>query len=241
MKETVIVIGAGAADGVGAAVSRQFAQQGFHVVIAGRTEDKVKALADMIKADGGSAEGVRADVTSPTDQDALFAQAASSGPIAAVIYNAGNNHPIAFEDLDDETFESFWRVGCFGGYLAAKRAMPILAAQGHGSMFFTGASASMRGKPGFAHFSSMKAGLRMLAQSLAREYGPQGVHVAHVVLDGVVNGESVRGRFAGYIEALGEDGSLSPQAIAEAFYYLHTQPKAVWTHELDLRPHKENW
>lgn len=241
MAGTAIIIGAGAAQGVGGALSRRFAAGGHHVIIGGRTKEKVDALAADIEANGGSAEGFRIDVTSSTDQDALFAHAAERGDISAVLFNAGNNAIIPFDDLDAETFESFWRVGCFGGFLTAKRAIPLLAQQGQGSLFFTGASGSMRGKANFAHFASMKAGLRMLSQSLAREFGPKGVHVAHVIIDGVIDGEMVRSRFGEYLDQLGEDGGLSPDAIADAFWYLHQQPRSAWTQELDLRPFKETW
>lgn len=241
MYRTVIVLGAGASNGVGGALSRRFAKEGHHIIACGRTEEKVSALASEIVSAGGSAEGFRVDVTSETDQDALFAHAAAKGPIAAVLYNAGNNAIIPFADLSAEVFEQFWRVGCFGAFLTAKRAVPILEAQGEGSLFFTGASGSMRGKASFAHFASMKAGLRMLAQSLAREYGPKGVHVAHFIIDGVINGDMVRGRFGEYLDKLGEDGSLLPDAIADAFWSVHTQHRSAWTHELDLRPFKENW
>lgn len=241
MSGTVIVIGAGASNGVGGALSRKFAAEGHHVVVAGRTEAKVTALAKEVIATGGSAEPFVVDVTAPGDQDALFSHVASKGEISAVLYNAGNNAIIPFEQLDAETFEAFWRVGCFGGFLTAERAIPLLKAQGKGSLFFTGASGSLRGKANFAHFASMKAGLRMLAQSLAREFGPHGVHVAHFIIDGVIDGEMVRSRFGEYLEALGEDGGLSPDAIAEAFWYVHQQSKSAWTHEIDLRPFKENW
>lgn len=241
MSGTVIVIGAGASQGVGGALSRKFAAGGHHVIVAGRTEAKVTALAEEVKAAGGSAEPFVVDVTSAADQDALFAHAATKGGLDAVLYNAGNNAIIPFEQLDAETYEAFWRVGCFGGFLTAKRAIPVLKQQGRGSLFFTGASGSMRGKSNFAHFASMKAGLRMLAQSLAREFGPQGVHVAHFIIDGVIDGDMVRSRFGEYLDQLGEDGGLAPDAIAEAFWYVHTQPRSAWTHELDLRPFKENW
>lgn len=203
--------------------------------------EKTEALAKEIRDAGGSAEAVCVNVTSEADQDKLFSLAAERGPIAAVLYNAGNNAIIPFEQLDADTLESFWRVGCLGAFLSAKRAIPLLKEQGRGSLFFTGASASMRGKPNFAHFASMKAGLRMLAQSLAREFGPQGIHVAHFVIDGVIDGEIVRSRFGEYLEQLGEDGSLSPDAIAEAYWYVHSQYRSAWTHELDLRPFKEKW
>lgn len=241
MTGTVIVIGAGASNGVGGALSRKFGKEGHLVIVAGRTKEKVDALADEVNASGGSAEGFVVDVTLETDQDALFAHAASKGPISAVLYNAGNNAIIPFEQLDAETFEAFWRVGCFGGFLTAQRAIPLLSAQGEGSLFFTGASGSLRGRANFAHFASMKAGLRMLAQSLAREFGPKGVHVAHLIIDGVIDGDMVRSRFGEYLDQLGEDGGLSPDAIADAFWYVHTQAKSAWTHELDLRPFKETW
>ena len=241
MSDTVIVIGAGASRGVGGATARRFAKEGHHVIAAGRTLEKVEAVAAEIVADGGSAEGFQADVTIASDQDALFAHAANKGALAAVIYNAGNNAIIPFEELDPELVEQFWRVGCFGAFLTAKRAIPVLKAQGEGSLFFTGASGSMRGKPNFAHFASMKAGLRMLAQSLAREFGPDGVHVAHFIIDGVIDGEMVRSRFGEYLDQLGEDGGLSPDAIADAYWHVHTQHRSAWTHEMDLRPFKETW
>lgn len=241
MSETVIILGAGASQGVGGALARRFAKENHHVIVTGRSEEKVQALAREIETAGGSAESMKTDVTSEADQDALFAHAAKRGPIAAVIYNAGNNAIIPFEELTPEVFENFWRVGCFGAFLTAKRAMPLLAKQNRGSLFFTGASGSMRGKPNFAHFASMKAGLRMLAQSLAREYGPKGVHVAHFIIDGVINGEMVRSRFGDYLENLGEDGALSPDAIADAYWQVHSQPRSAWTHEMELRPYKENW
>ncbi|MEM1390341.1 MAG: SDR family NAD(P)-dependent oxidoreductase [Pseudomonadota bacterium] len=241
MTGTVIVVGVGALEGVGAAVSRRFAKQGHHVIAVGRTQEKIDAVAADIVSTGGSAEGVAADVTSEADLDALFEHAKSKGTLSAVIYNAGNNAIIPFSELTADQFESFWRVGCFGAFLVAKRAMSILAEQGEGSLLFTGASGSMRGKPAFAHFAAMKAGLRMLSQSLAREYGPKGVHVAHVIVDGVIDGDMVRSRFGEYLEALGEDGSLSPDAIADAFWFLHSQHRSAWTQELDLRPFKENW
>ena len=241
MSGTAIIIGAGASQGVGGALSRKFASEGCHVIVAGRTEAKVAALADEVNSAGGSAEPFVVDVTAAKDQDALFEHAAGKGELAAVLYNAGNNAIIPFEQLDAETYEAFWRVGCLGGFLTAKRAIPLLKQQGKGSLFFTGASGSMRGKSNFAHFASMKAGLRMLAQSLAREFGPQGVHVAHFIIDGVIDGEMVRSRFGEYLDQLGEDGGLSPDAIADAYWYVHTQHRSAWTHELDLRPFKENW
>lgn len=241
MSGTVIVLGAGAARGVGGALAKRFGGEGHHILVSGRTEEKMRALAEGLRQAGLSAEGLRVDVTSADDQDALFARASELGEIAAVLYNAGNNAIIPFEELEPETVEQFWRVGCFGAFLTAKRAVPVLAEQGHGSLFFTGASASMRGRPNFAHFASMKGGLRMLAQALAREYGPRGVHVAHFIIDGVVDGDMVRSRYSEYLDQLGEDGGLSPDAIADAYWHVHDQHRSAWTHEMDLRPYKETW
>lgn len=241
MAGSVIVLGAGASQGVGGALARRFAKEGRHVIITGRTAEKVEKLAAEVTEAGGKAESLAVDVTSEADLDALFAHADTLGPIDAVLYNAGNNAIIPFEELEPDVVEQFWRVGCFGAFLTAKRAIPRLAEQGAGCLFFTGASGSMRGKPNFAHFAMMKAGLRMLAQSLARDYGPKGVHVAHFIIDGVIDGEMVRSRFGEYLDALGEDGGLSPDAIADAYWFVHNQPRAAWTHEMDLRPFKETW
>ena len=242
MSETVVILGAGAPDGVGGALARKFAKNGLNVIVSGRTQEKLNATTKEIEADGGSAEGCVADVTSEADLDALFKRVEDrQAPLAAVLFNAGSNLPVPFEDLTPAMFEEFWRIGCYGAFLTAKKAMPILKQQGQGSMLFTGASASLRGRPGFGHFAATKAALRNLVQALAREYGPQGIHVAHVVIDGIINGDIVRGRYGEYLESLGEDGSLAPDAIAQAFWALHTQHRSAWTHELDLRPFNEKW
>ncbi|MEQ9639224.1 MAG: SDR family NAD(P)-dependent oxidoreductase [Alphaproteobacteria bacterium] len=239
MSDIGIVIGVGASNGLGAAVARRYAVGGLRVLVAGRTAAKVGQVAEEIRAAGGTAEPRVCDVTDAAQVDALFAGA--SDPVKAVVYNAGNNRRIAFADLDAATFEDFWRVGCLGGFHTAKAAIPSLLKAGGGSLIFTGASASMRGRPYFAHFAAAKAGLRSLAQAVAREYGSQGVHVGHVVVDGVIDGEIVRNRLASYLEQLGEDGALNPDDMADAFWNLHTQPRSTWTHEIDLRPFKETW
>ncbi|MEM1144796.1 MAG: SDR family NAD(P)-dependent oxidoreductase [Pseudomonadota bacterium] len=238
---SAVIIGAGATQGVGGALVRRFASEGLHVVVAGRTEEKLSALVDTAQAAGGSATACVADVTDEGDLDRLFETVAELGPLDAVLFNAGNNAIIPFEELTAKTVEEFWRVGCLGAFLTAKRAIPLLKARGCGSLFFTGASGSLRGKANFAHFAMMKGGLRMLAQSLAREFGAHGVHIAHVVIDGVINGDMAQSRFQEYLDRLGDDGSLDPNAIADAFWFLHKQPKSSWTHELDLRPYKEVW
>jgi len=243
MAETVVIVGAGVPDGVGGALALRFAKEGYHIIASGRTLEKVETTAEAVRNTGGSAEAHRADVASEEDMANLFARVKEIGePVAAVIYNAGNNRPIPFENLTPDQFTSFWKSGCFGGFLTAHHAVPILRKQQRGSLFFTGASGSIRGRANFGHFASAKAGLRNLVQSLAREYGPEGIHIAHVIIDGVINGDRIKSSpIAGYLENLGEDGSLDPVAIAETFWTLHVQPRSVWTHELDVRPYKEKW
>ena len=241
MTQTTIILGGGSIDGVGGALARRFAAAGHHVLFTGRTLEKVQATADLIASEGGSIEALTVDVTSAADQDALFAKASERGDLAAVLYNAGNNAIIPFEQLTEDVFEDFWRVCCLGAFHTAKRAVPLLKEQGSGSLFFTGASASLRGKPNFAHFASAKGALRNLVQALAREYGPQGVHVAHFIIDGVVDGDRVRERYGDYLDSMGDDGALDPAAIAETFWQTHCQPRSAWSQEVELRPFKENW
>lgn len=240
-RELSIIIGVGASKGVGGALVRRFSKCGAPVLIVGRTAEKIEKVADEIRALGGTAHTQVCDVTQADQVADLFEAAEKLGPIGSILYNAGNNAIIPFEDLTPEQFEQFWRTGPFGAFLVAQQAVKRMASQGHGSFLVTGASASMRGKPNFAHFSAAKGALRNLAQSLAREYGPKGIHVAHVVIDGVVNGEIVRSRFGDYLDSKGENGALEPDAIAEAFWQLHVQHPSAWTHEIDLRPFKEEW
>ena len=163
----------------------------------------------------------------------------SLNPIDLVAYNAGNNRRIDFREMTAQQFEDFWRVGCFGGFLVGREAARRLLPLGRGTVIFTGASASLRGKPGYAQFAAAKAGLRMIAQSMAREYGPQGIHVAHVIIDGGIDGERLRAFRPQIVKERGEDGMLNIDAIAEIYWQIHRQPRSAWTHEVDLRPFKE--
>ncbi|NQX88651.1 MAG: SDR family NAD(P)-dependent oxidoreductase [Halioglobus sp.] len=237
---TAVVVGVGASDGLGAAIARQFSSRRLHAVIAGRTVERLDQVAAEIKANGSACTAFSADATDTRQMAQLAAFVADIGPPEVVIFNVGNNMPIAFDKLTADDFETFWRVCTFSAFLTAKAFLPVLEIHG-GSLLFTGASASMRGRPGFAHFGAAKAALRNFAQALAKDYGPRGVHVGHVVVDGVINGARVRGVLAEYLEHLGEDGALEPDAIAEAYWFLHSQPRNAWTFEIDLRPFKEAW
>ncbi len=237
---TAVVAGVGAERGLGAELCRSFAAKGYHVLVAGRTPEKIAQVAETICETGGSAESVTADTTREDDVIRLFDRAMSPGDgreaTDVVIFNAGNNRRIDFRELSAEQFEQFWRIGCFGRE-AARRLAPL----GRGTIIFTGASASLRGKPGFAHFAAAKAGLRMIAQSMAREYGPLGIHVAHVVIDGGINGDRLLSRAPTLSKERGEDGLLGIEAIAETYWNIHRQHRSAWTQELDLRPFKETF
>lgn len=244
-KPVAMVVGVGAELGLGAALCRRFAEGGHHVFVAGRSADKIEQVVRTISSKGGSAEPVVTDTTREEDVLRLFDRAMSPragfDPLDLVAYNAGNNRKLDFRELSAEMFEDFWRVGCFGGFLVGREAARRLVALGRGTILFTGASGSLRGKPGFAHFAAAKAGLRMMAQSMAREFGPQGVHVAHVVIDGGINGDRLRNNRPEIIKERGEDGLLGVDAIAETYWHIHRQPRSAWAQEIDLRPYKETF
>jgi NAD(P)-dependent dehydrogenase (short-subunit alcohol dehydrogenase family) len=245
LRAKAVVIGVGSADGLGAALSRCYAANGHHVLVAGRTLAKVEKVAAAIRRDGGSATAYAIDATREEDVIRLFDAAMTSdelgGPADLVTYNAGINQKIEVLKMEASTFETFWRLNTLGGFLVGREAARRFVPLGRGSILFTGATGSLRGMPGFAHFAASKAGLRMIAQSMAREFGPEGIHVAHVIVDGAINGERVRSLFPGVVEQLGENGMLEIKAIAETYWHLHVQHRSAWTQELDVRPFKERF
>jgi NAD(P)-dependent dehydrogenase (short-subunit alcohol dehydrogenase family) len=241
MTRTAVVIGVGPEAGLGAALGRRFAREGLHVLLGARQRERLEAVAAEIRAAGGAASAVPMDATAPADVVRIFDAAERLGPLELVAYNAGNAHTSALLDLDDAAFEAVWRLACFGGFLAGREAARRMLPRGSGTILFTGATASLRARPPFTAFASAKAGLRALAHAMARELGPKGLHVAHVVIDGVIDGDQVNRRFPQLKERLGADGMLAPDAIAEAYWQLHAQPHSTWTLELDLRPWKETF
>ncbi|NKJ36365.1 SDR family NAD(P)-dependent oxidoreductase [Rhizobium sp. SG570] len=238
---SAVIVGVGAEQGLGAALCRLLAGKGYHVIIAGRTPAKIDKVAETIKASGGSAEAIETDATDEAAVVRLFEHAfAPRDGIAApdfIVFNAGINRPIGFRDLTAAQFEEFWRICCFGGFLVGREAARHLVPLGRGTVIFTGASASLRGKAGYAQFAAAKAGLRMISQSMAREFGPLGLHVAHTIIDGGIDGERLRSRRPD-IDA---SGLLNIDAIAESYWHIHRQHPSAWTQELDLRPYKENF
>jgi NAD(P)-dependent dehydrogenase (short-subunit alcohol dehydrogenase family) len=242
-RPTAVVVGVGAERGLGAAACRRFAAEGYHVLVAGRTPEKIEQVARTIVAKGGDAVPVLTDATREDDVARLFDRAMTPGdglaPADLVVFNAGNNQKVDFRDVSATLFENFWRVGCFAGFLVGREAARRLVPLGRGTVIFTGASGSLRGKAGFAQFAAAKAGLRMVAQSMAREFGPLGIHVAHVVIDGGIDGDRLRNRRPEITKERGEDGLLGIDAIAETYWQIHRQPRSAWTQEVDLRPFKE--
>ena len=237
-----VVVGVGQSRGLGAAIARRTAREGLHTFVAGRTEGRLESIVKEIEAQGGNATAVATDTTVPADVVRLLDRAAQEGgSLDFVAFNAGNNRMQPLLDMDDAFFEEVWRLCCLGGFLVGREAARRMVDQGSGSILFTGATASVRARPPFTAFASAKAALRALSQGMAREFGPKGIHVGHVIIDGMIDGDQLHGRFPELKERMGEMGMLDVDAIADAFWTLHTQHPTAWTWELDVRPHKENW
>jgi NAD(P)-dependent dehydrogenase (short-subunit alcohol dehydrogenase family) len=235
--KTAIVIGVGPIRGLGAQLCKRFAAEGLKVIVAGRTKSAIEAVANDVASSGGRAIPVIADATDETDIVALFNSAGTEPDLA--IYNAGNNTPGRIIDMDAEYFERSWRVVCFGGFLFGREAVRRMLPNKAGTLLFTGASASLRGRSGYGAFNSAKAGLRALAQAMAKEYAGEGIHVGHVVVDGAIAGDKILQR---YPEAASRQDSLvSIEGIVDAFAFLYRQPPRAWSFEVDVRTSKENW
>lgn len=238
-RATALVVGVGASRGLGAAAARRFAREGLHVVIAGRTREKLEQVAAEIAATGGAVEAVVGDASLEADAARFIAAAEAKGPLALTLHNAGTNRRDSILELAAKDFEQLWREHCLGGFQIGREAARRMVLRGAGTILFTGASGSLRGRAGFAAFAAAKAGLRALSQSMARELGPKGIHVAHVVIDGGIDGARLLTRMPELRDQRGPDGMLSIEAIAETYWQLHRQHRSAWTQELDLRPWAE--
>ena len=242
--KTAVVVGAG--DFIGAAIARKFAAEGYTVFAGRRTADKLAALKAEIEAAGGSAHVRALDARDEDDVAAFFAEAEAVGPIEVCVFNVGANVNFPLVETTARVFRKVWEMACFAGFLAGREAAKHMLARGQGSIFFTGATAGMRGGAGYAAFASAKFGLRAVAQSAARELGPQGLHVAHLVIDAGVDTAWVRERIrdrAGdeAVAALKPGDLMRPEAVAEAYWALHQQPRDAWTFEQEIRPYAEKW
>ena len=238
---SVLVVGVGASHGLGAAIARRFARGGYPVAIAGRNEAKIAVVLDELKASGAKAVSVIGDASLAADAARFVEAAQGLAPLAVAVHNAGSNRPSPFLKVAEADFEAHWREHALGGFQLGQAALPVLVARGGGTLIFTGASGSLRGKVNFAPFAAAKAAQRALAQSIAREFGPQGVHVGYVVVDGGIEGERLLSRAPQLKAQRGPDGMLNIAAIAEAYWTLHHQHRSAWTLELDLRPWSETF
>ena len=240
-KGSVLVVGVGASRGLGAAIARRFSRGGYPVVVAGRNADKIGIVAGELKAAGAVAGALVGDATHAEDIQRFVAAAEALAPLAVAVHNAGGNEPAPFLNVTEEQFERHWREHALGGFPLAQATIPVLLKHGGGSLLFTGASGSLRGKANFAPFAAAKAALRNLAQSIAREFGPQNIHVGHVVIDGGIEGDRLLSRVPQLREQRGPDGMLNVDAIADAYWALHHQQRSAWTLELDVRPWAESF
>jgi NAD(P)-dependent dehydrogenase (short-subunit alcohol dehydrogenase family) len=241
-ERSAVVAGVGASRGLGAAVARRFAREGFRITVIGRSAEKLGATLEELRKAGAAAEAVVGDVTDEALVRRAVAQAdAADAPLEAAVFNAGGNWPKAFLEMDAAFLDGMWRVNALAGFFFAKAALEAMLPRQRGTLIFTGASASLRGRAKFGGFAQAKAALRALAQSAAREFGPQGIHVAHVVVDGAIDGDRINSFLPGLKAQRGPDGLLGPDAIAENFWQLHCQTRSAWTHEIDVRPWVEPW
>lgn len=241
---TAAVIGAG--DFIGAAIARKFAAEGFTVHLGRRNGDKLAPLlADIAKA-GGKATGRSLDARKETDITAFLRDADADAPLEVCIFNIGANVNLPLLDTTERVFRKVWEMACYSGFLAGREAARLMLPRARGAIFFTGATASLRGGVGYAAFAAAKAGLRMMAQSAARELGPKNIHVAHLVIDAGVDTAWVRERIKARegeeaLSRLPPDRLMRPEAVADAYWSLYQQPRDAWTFELEIRPFAERW
>jgi NAD(P)-dependent dehydrogenase (short-subunit alcohol dehydrogenase family) len=240
MSKAILVVGAG--DATGGAIARRFAREGYVACVTRRHADKLSPLVAAIEASGGTARAFGSDARKEDEMIALLDTIEREvGPIEVAVYNIGANVNFPIRDTTARVFFKVWEMACFGGFLMGREAAKRMVPRGQGTILFTGATASVRGRSGFSAFASAKHGLRAVAQSMARELGPAGIHVAHVVIDGAIDTAWIRENFPERAALKGEGGILDPEAIAENYWQLHCQPRSAWTHELDLRPWMESW
>lgn len=241
MSKGVAVI-AGVGEGLGSAVARRFAAGGYKAVMWARNEEKVGGYAKDILARGGDAAGMRVDVRVEHEViDACTRIEREHGPVEVAVFNAGAQHRKPLLEITADQFEKVWRLGCLAGFVFGREAIRHMLPRKRGTLLFTGATSALRGGANFAAFAAAKFGLRAVAQSMAREFGPQGIHVATVIVDGAIDMPAIHERFGDRIKDLPPDGLLKPEAIAESYFQLHQQQRSAWSLEVDVRPYCEKF
>ena len=239
-RKAVLVIGAG--DATGGAIARRFAREGYVACVTRRQADKLQPLVDRIRGDGSEAHGFGSDARQEAEMVALVDRIEHEiAPIEVAVFNIGANVRFGITETTERVYRKVWEMGALAGFLTGREAARVMTPRGRGTILFTGATASLRGSAGFAAFAGAKHALRALAQSMARELGPKGIHVAHVVIDGAIDTAFIAENFPERYALKDQNGILDPDHIADAYWQLHQQPRDTWTHELDLRPWMERW
>lgn len=241
---TVAIVGAG--DYIGGAIAKKFAAEGYTVFAGRRTADKLAPLKAEIEAAGGACIALRLDARREEEVAAFMKAADDHAPLEVAVFNVGANVNFPILDTTERVFRKVWEMACYSGFLAGREAARHMQPRGQGSIFFTGATASLRGGIGYAAFASAKFGLRAVAQSMARELGPKNIHIAHLIIDAGVDTDFVRERIKAArgeaaLHKLMPDQLMNPASIAETYWQLHNQARDAWTHELDIRPYGEQW
>ena len=235
-----VVIGAG--DATGGAIAQRFAREGFTLCVTRRQADKLEPLVSNIQAAGGKAHPFGCDARSEEQMVTLFQDIERDiGAIEVVVFNIGANVHFSITETTERVYRKVWEMAALSGFLTGREAAKAMLPRGRGTIIFTGATASLRGGKGFSAFAGAKFALRALAQSMARELGPQGIHVAHPIIDGAIDTAFIRDNFPERYALKDQDGILNPEHIAEQYWQIHCQPRDAWTHELDLRPWMETF
>lgn len=239
-QKVAVVIGAG--DATGGAIAKRFAREGYRIVATRRHEEALQPLVEEIEAKGGTALGLGCDARDEDAMCALFSRIESDiGQVEVVVFNIGANVQFSITETTGRVYRKVWELAAFSGFLAGREAARVMLPRAKGTIIFTGATASVRGGAGFSAFSGAKFALRALAQSMARELGPKGIHVAHSIIDGAIDTAFIRDNFPERYALKDQAGILNPDHIADQYWQLHCQPKDCWTHELDLRPWMETF
>ncbi|WP_458765621.1 SDR family oxidoreductase [Cupriavidus basilensis] len=239
-KKAILVVGAG--DATGGAIARRFAREGYIACVTRRSADKLTPLVEQIRAEGGEAYGFACDARQEDETVALIERIEREiAPLEVAIFNIGANVRFSVLETTSRVYFKVWEMACFGGFLMGREAARVMLPRGHGSIFFTGATASLRGRDGMSAFAGAKHALRALAQSMARELGPKNIHVAHLVVDAAIDTDFIRSNFPDRYATKQDDGIVNPEHIADTYWMLHQQPRDAWTHELDIRPWIEPW
>lgn len=239
-RKAVLVIGAG--DATGGAIARRFAREGYVACVTRRQADKLAPLVDQIRAEGGEAHAFGSDARKEDAMVSLFETIERDiAPIEVAVFNIGANVNFPITETTSRVYFKVWEMACFSGFLMGREAAKVMLTRGRGTIIFTGATASLRGREGFSAFAGAKHALRALAQSMARELWPKNIHVAHTVIDGAIDTEWIRSNFPERYALKDQQGIVNPESIADAYWQIHQQPRDAWSHETELRPWMERW